>query len=147
MCVSLFRSRTHAHKANVHKHVFVCTRNVAQKKAFHLILPVADSSSISFCWFCFLPPFFFPFFSFLLLSVMLSEESISSQERTRREEKKTQVVLLGTCGKWAPAESEPVTASLLLYRLTPIKCRPSWELRRGRIEGREGGRDQGKERK
>lgn len=28
---------------------------------------------------------------------------------------------MGTCGKWALPDSEPVTATLLLYRLTPIK--------------------------
>lgn len=57
---------------------------------------------------------------------------------------------MGTCGKWAPPDSEPVRASLLLYRLTPIKYSkepPTHSRAEGERERegreREGGRELG----
>lgn len=62
---------------------------------------------------------------------------------------------MGTCGKWALPDSEPVRATLLLYRLTPIKysmeppthSRAEGERKGGRGRAREGaGRKIGRER-
>lgn len=57
------------------------------------------------------------------------------------------------CGKWVLPDSEPVRATLLLYRLTPIKysmeppthSRAAGERERGR--GREGAGEKNRERK
>lgn len=51
------------------------------------------------------------------------------------------VVLLGTCGKRAPLDSEPVRASLLLYRLNQVQRGTTYSTgQRGKEGGREGGR-------
>ena len=58
---------------------------------------------------------------------------------------------MGTCGKWAPPpDSEAVRASLLLYRLTPIKYskEPPTHSRaegEGERERRGGGKEGGRE--
>lgn len=75
----------------------MCNIKCYTETTINFLLPSVGSPSFSFCPFLF--PFFLPFLSFFLLSVMLSEESKSSQDKNRR--KKKQVVLLGTCGKWA----------------------------------------------
>lgn len=64
---------------------------------------------------------------------------------------KSQIVLLGACDKWTPADSEPVRATLLLYRLVLIKysmeppthSRAEGEGERERVSerGGEGGRE------
>lgn len=50
------------------------------------------------------------------------------------------VVLLGTCGKRAPLDSEPVRASLLLYRLNQVQRGTTYSTGQ---RGREGGREEG----
>lgn len=123
----------------------MCNIKCYTETTINFLLPSVGSPSFSFCPFLF--PFFLPFLSFFLLSVMLSEESKSSQDKNRR--KKKQVVLLGTCGKWALPDSEPVRATLLLYRLTPIKYSmepPTHSRAEGeRGRGREGEGEQGRE--
>lgn len=50
------------------------------------------------------------------------------------------VVLLGTCGKRAPLDSEPVRASLLLYRLNQVQRGTTYSTGQ---RGKEGGREEG----